>query len=148
MSVASHLETLFRRDLTRLLQQIEAFPDDETLWRTLPGITNPAGNLALHIEGNLRQFIGLRLGNVPYIRTRSLEFGAKGMPKDELAARIADLKQSIPTVIGKLSPEQMAMEYPEIVLETAISTEGLLIHLYGHLNWHLGEIDYLRRVLG
>jgi hypothetical protein len=147
LSTASDLAFLFSRDLTRLSQQIEAFPDDEKLWATLPGVLNPAGNLALHIEGNLREFVGRQLGKLPYERTRELEFSSRGMSRDEIGRRMAELRQSIPAVIQDLSAEQMEMEYPEVVLEVATTTRQFLIHLYGHLNWHLGQIDYLRRIL-
>ena len=147
MSTASDLAFLISRDLTRLGQQIEAFPDDEKLWETLPGVLNPAGNLALHIEGNLREFVGRQLGKLPYKRNRELEFSLRGMSRDEIGRRIAELRQSIPAVIQELSAEQMELEYPEVVLEVATTTRQFLIHLYGHLNWHLGQIDYLRRIL-
>jgi hypothetical protein len=147
MSPTKDLAALFGRDLSRLHQQIEAFPDDASLWRTLPGITNSAGNLALHIEGNLKEFIGRQLGKVYYSRKREREFSSKGFGKVELAARIVELQREIPSVIGKLSLEEMTMEYPEVVLEMALSTYDFLIHLYGHLNWHLGQIDYIRRIL-
>ena len=147
MSTASHLAFLFSRDLTRLSKQIEAFPNDETLWELLPGVLNPAGNLALHIEGNLREFVGRQLGQLAYERKRELEFSSRGMPRDELGARIARLRESIPAVVGNLSEQEMEMEYPEVVLEIATTTRQFLIHLYGHLNWHLGQIDYLRRIL-
>ena len=147
MSTAIDLAFLFSRDLTRLGQQIEAFPNDETLWETLPGVLNPAGNLALHIEGNLLEFVGRQLGKLPYKRNRELEFSLRGMPRDEIGRRLAELRQSIPAVIQELSTEQMEMEYPEVVLEVATTTRQFLIHLYGHLNWHLGQIDYLRRIL-
>jgi hypothetical protein len=147
MSTTRDLAFLFDRDLAKLRQQIEAFPTDQALWQTLPGITNPAGNLALHIEGNLREFVGRQLGNLPYERKRELEFSSKGASKDELSTRLAELRQSIPPIIEGLSAEQLEMEYPEVVLGAATSTQEFLIHLYGHLNWHLGQVDYLRRIL-
>ncbi len=147
MSASNDLAPLFRRDLTRLGQQIEAFPGDEALWQSLPGVTNPAGNLALHIEGNLREFVGRQLGKLPYNRNRELEFSLRGMSRNKLGTRIAELQRVIPAVIAELSSEQMEREYPEMVLGVAISTQEFLIHLYGHLNWHLGQIDYLRRIL-
>ena len=146
MSTTSDLASLFSRDLTRLRKQIEAFPNDEALWQPLPGVINSAGNLALHIEGNLREYVGRRLGKLPYNRNRELEFSLRGMSRDEVGARIAELR-SIPSVIQELSSEQLEMEYPEVVLEVATTTQEFLIHLYGHLNWHLGQIDYLRRIL-
>ena len=147
MSITSDLAFLFDRDLAKLTQQIEAFPTDEALWQTLPGVTNAAGNLALHIEGNLREFVGRQLGNLPYERKRELEFSSKGQSRDELSKRLAEVRRSIPPIIKELSAEQMQMEYPEVVLGAATSTQEFLIHLYGHLNWHLGQIDYLRRIL-
>jgi hypothetical protein len=147
VSITNDLAALFRRDLSKLAQQIEAFPNDETLWQTLPGVTNSAGNLALHLEGNLREFIGRQLGKLSYNRKRELEFSLKGIRKEELSTRLAGLQLSIPSIIGELSSEQMEMEYPQLVLERAMSTREFLIHLYGHLNWHLGQVDYLRRVL-
>ena len=115
------------------------------LWRTTPGIRNPAGNLALHIEGNLGEYIGRQLGKLAFQRERDREFALKGMTREELATRVAELRQSIPSIVAELSPEQVEHEYPEVVLEKAHSTQAFLIHLYGHLNWHLGQIDSLRR---
>jgi len=147
MSTTSDLAFLFSRDLAKLGQQIEDFPNDEALWQTLPGVMNSAGNLALHIEGNLREYVGRQLGNAIYNRNRELEFSLKGMSKNEVGARIAELQRSIPAVIQSLSPEQLETECPEEVLKVATTTQQFLIHLYGHLNWHLGQIDYLRRIL-
>jgi len=147
MSLAKNLALLFSRDLSRLIQQINAFPDDETLWRNLPGITNSAGNLALHIEGNLREYIGRQIGGLPYHRMRELEFSSVGLPKEELKSRLAELRDAIPAVIGELTSAQLQGEYPEVVVEIPLSTQEFLIHLYGHLNWHLGQVDYLRRAL-
>ena len=147
MSLAPNLAQLYRRDLSRLIQQIEAFPDEEMLWRPFPGVTNSAGNLTLHIEGNLREYIGRQIGNVPYDRKRDLEFSSKGLTKQELITRLAGLRDTIPSIIAGLSPDLLAGRYPEVVLEKPLSTQEFLIHLYGHLNWHLGQIDYLRRAL-
>jgi hypothetical protein len=143
----NHLADLFSRDLLRLIQQIEAFPTDEMVWRTVPGIANPAGNLALHIEGNLGEYIGRQLGGLSYIRNRPLEFTARGLPKNELVRRVEELRRSIRSVIASLSSEAMEKEYPEAVLQKLLPTHAFLIHLYGHLTWHLGQIDYLRRFL-
>lgn len=141
------LARLFHRDLSRLIQQMDAFPDDETLWRRLPGITNSAGNLVLHIEGNLREYIGRQIGGLPHRRVRELEFSLNGLTREALKASMEEVKDVIPAIVGGLSPEQLEREYPEVVLEIPLSTQDFLIHLYGHLNWHLGQVDYLRRAL-
>jgi hypothetical protein len=97
VSATNELASLFRRDLAKLSKQIEVFPDSRALWQTVPGVLNAAGNLALHIEGNLREYVGRQLGNLPYRRNRELEFSAKGLSKDELSERLAQLGESIPT---------------------------------------------------
>ena len=147
MSTAKDLASLFRRDLARLGKQIESFPNDEAIWQTLPGVTNAAGNLALHLEGNLREYVGRQLGQIPYNRNRPLEFSAQGLSRHELTTRLMEVRHSIPAVIENLTAGQMEAEYPEVVLNAAMSTREFLIHLYGHLNWHLGQVDYLRRIL-
>ena len=147
MSITSELAALFRRDLAKLSKQIEDFPTDEALWQTLPGVKNSAGNLALHIEGNLSEFVGRQLGGLPYQRNRDLEFSSKEGSRADLSARLTKLSESIPAVIEGLNADQLEKEYPQVVLDRPMSTREFLIHLYGHLNWHLGQVDYLRRLL-
>ena len=146
MSPAKSMSAPFQRDLIRLCQQIEAFADEAALWKQTSGITNPAGNLILHIEGNLREYVGRQLGNMPYVRDRTREFAVEGVPRHELIARVEFLRDTIPAIIEGLTEEQLAREFPEVVLQRPISTEQFLIHLYGHLNWHLGQVDIIRRI--
>ena len=147
MDTSNELAVLFRRDLGRLLEELKAFPSDASLWQTLPGITNSAGNLFLHLEGNLREFIGRQLGGVDYQRQRELEFSSRHLPAEELRDRLGGLPDLVSSVISNLSDAALSQTYPENVLGSPVSTGRFLIHLYGHLNYHLGQIDYLRRAL-
>lgn len=147
MSTSKELASLFSRDLDRLRKQIDSFKNDEALWQTLPGVTNSAGNLALHLEGNLREFVGRQLGQLPYERKRDLEFSSKGLTREELIGRVEYLANTIPHVIESLSDEVLERDYPEVVFDEPMSTQWFLFHLCGHLNWHLGQVDYLRRML-
>lgn len=147
MSVASSLAILFARDLTRLSQEIAAFPEDGTLWLTPVGVTNPAGTLVLHLEGNLREYVGRQLGGHAYVRERPKEFALRDVSRDALLARVAALTELIPAVIAGLADAQLDAVYPEQVLGKPIAVEQFLMHLYGHLNWHLGQMDATRRVL-
>jgi hypothetical protein len=143
---SAELAALFARDLMRLMQQLRAFPDSESLWKTAPGVTNSAGNLALHLEGNLREYIGRQLGDIPYARQRPLEFSQKGLTTADVIKRIEQVHETIPGVIRGLSSVALDAQYPEQVLGVPITTRQFLIHLQGHLNYHLGQIDYLRRI--
>ena len=146
MSIGAELSALFTRDLARLARQLDAF-DDAHLWQVLPGVTNSAGNLMLHLNGNLREYIGRQLGLVPYARDRAREFGAKDVPRAELATQIAELPHLIPGVLESLRDREWDELFPENVLGTPLTKRQFVLHLYGHFNYHLGQIDYLRRAL-
>ena len=144
--LATELSALFARDLQRLIQELQAFPDTASAWRTAPGVTNAAGTLALHLEGNLREYIGRQIGQIAYSRQRPLEFSARGVEKSELIARIEAVKATIPGVVQALSAAQLDAPYPEPINGKPITTRQLLVHLLAHLNYHLGQVDYLRRM--
>jgi hypothetical protein len=143
--LTTDIAALFVRDAKRLVQEIEAFPDDDTLWRVCPGISNSAGNLALHLEGNLREFIGRQLGGIDYVRQRDLEFSTRDVPREEVLERIRPLSTMLGNVIAALTPETLDGIHPYKPLGTSMSSRQFLIHVYGHLSYHLGQIDYLRR---
>ncbi len=145
--LSHELSALYARDLTRLIQQLNAFPDTATLWQTRAGITNSAGNLALHLEGNLREFIGRLLGQIDYVRDRPREFSDSGIEKAELVARLTAVRDEIPAVIAAMTPDQLDADFPQVYVGRTLPNRQMLIHLEGHLNYHLGQIDYLRRVL-
>jgi hypothetical protein len=147
MSLSTELAALFRRDLPRLLQQLEAI-DDQHLWSVVPGVTNSAGNLMLHLNGNLREFVGRQIGGVDYARDRAREFAATGVPRADLVADLTGLAALIPGVLEQLTEERWDDLFPEQVLPGGpITNRQFVVHLYGHLNYHLGQIDYLRRAL-
>jgi hypothetical protein len=143
--LSNELSVLFARDIARLIQELTAFPDTASLWKTAPGVTNAAGTLALHLEGGLRHFVGWHLGKIDYKRDRPLEFSARGVEQAELIARLERLKEMVPRVVAGLSESELDADFPEVVLDKPLPTRQWLIHLNGHLNYHLGQIDYLRR---
>ena len=146
MAFAHELAALFRRDLTRLLQELEATPQ-EHLWSTLPGTGNSVGNLAMHLEGNLREFIGRQLGKVSYQRERPREFSSRDVAREELVRRLTEVGSLVPGILGELGGEVWETEYPEKIFGVPLSTQQTVLSLYAHLNYHLGQIDYLRRIL-
>jgi len=146
MSQQTDLSALFRRDLVRLAQELEAYPED-LLWKTCPGIANSAGNLALHLEGNLRHFVGLLLGGVAFTRQRDLEFSTTGTSRAELVSRIQPLQDLVANAVANLSSETLAGPNPSNMPALGQTANQFLIALYGHLSYHMGQIDYLRRTL-
>lgn len=145
MSLNTELAALFARDLTRVAQEVAAFPSEESLWQVTPGVTNSAGNLALHLEGNLREFVGRQLGGVAYTRVRPAEFSTTGLTRAEVASRVDATRELVVAVVEGLTAEQWDATFPEAVLGRPLSSRQFALHLLGHLNYHLGQMDYLRR---
>lgn len=141
------LKILFNRDLTKLKQEIELYQNETKLWAIEKGITNSAGNLCLHLIGNLNSYIGSELGKTNYIRNRPLEFSLKNVPRVELLDKIEDTIVIVNKTLHSVTAEMLQQEYPILVFESKTSTEFFLIHLSTHLAYHLGQINYHRRLL-
>jgi len=138
---------LFNRDLNRLKVEIESYNDENNLWVIEKEISNSAGNLCLHIVGNLNTFIGAEFGNTGYVRQRNLEFSLKDVPRAELINQIVETTAMVEKVIETLNEDDFQKEYSRRVFEDKMTTEFFLIHLTAHLNYHLGQINYHRRLL-
>ena len=145
--MVTELQTLYARDLERLRKEIEAFAQEDHLWQTRGHITNPAGNLALHLVGNLSTYIGKNLGGQPYIRNREAEFASKNVPRQTLLEQISTVKEIVHSTLQTLKPEDLHQTYPENVLGYEMTTGFFLIHLLAHFSYHLGQINYIRRIL-
>jgi uncharacterized damage-inducible protein DinB len=143
----SYLSTIFTRDLRALSREILTYPDDETLWSTPTGVTNSGGNLVLHLTGNLRHFIGAKLGASTFRRDREAEFSQRGLSREELAAQVEETIAAIAETLPQLTSEQLAADFPEPVGRQTLRAEEFLIHLATHLTYHLGQIDYHRRIV-
>lgn len=144
---AAHLEILLARELRTFASEIELFPDDATVWATVPGIHNSAGNLALHVCGNLQHYVGVVLGGTAYERHRDLEFSRRKGTRAEIVGEIESTVRVVRAVIPTLDVATLARDYPEVVAGRVIETSVFLTHLCAHLALHLGQAGYLRRML-
>ena len=146
--ITESLQSLFTRDLNKLKIEIESYQNEESLWKIDKDILNSGGNLCLHLVGNLKHFFGAVLGNSRFVRNREEEFSLKNIPKSELIQQIEETLNVVITTLNQLSEEDLAKEYPIEVFGYPMTTEYFLIHLFGHLSYHLGQINYHRRLLG
>lgn len=139
--------TQYRNNLDQTIREVEAFNGAETLWQTVPGVLNPAGNLALHLAGNLETFIGAVLGNTGYVRDREAEFTLRDIPAAEVVRRLQLAKSAVESTLTGLSDDSLTEPYPSDKFGEGKTTGFALIYLLAHLNYHLGQINYLRRIL-
>ena len=135
------------RDLKCLKRQLEAYADETEMWDTPNGVSNSAGNLAMHVAGNIQHFIGMQLGGSSYQRDREAEFASRHVPRAELLrlvdASIAAVQRALPA----MDDEAMEKPYGLKIGDTTLTTGDFLLHLASHLTYHLGQIDYHRRVV-
>ncbi len=141
------LKTIFIRDLNRLIKEMELYQNEENIWVVDHSILNSGGNLCLHIIGNLNTFIGQVLGNSGYVRNRDAEFSLKNILRAEMIEQITELIEIVDQSLNKVTGDMLETEYPMVVFSSPTSTEFMLVHLSSHLTYHLGQINYHRRLL-
>lgn len=140
-----HFQTIILRDLQKLKDEINSYANEATIWQPLPGTTNSGGNLTLHLIGNLRHFIGAELGNSGYIREREAEFNSRNVPLETLNALLQTCITEVTQAFYQLDPERMEKPFPKEIGGQTRETAFALLHLTGHLSYHLGQINYHRR---
>ena len=145
--LTKELKALFTRDLIKLKDEIALYRDDDALWSVKEGISNSGGNLCLHLIGNLRTYIGKTLGGVYYERDRPNEFSAKLIPRVNIYREIDETIEAVTLSLDIISADQLAEDFPEMIWGKPTGMIYTLMHLHGHLTYHLGQINYHRRLL-
>lgn len=141
------IAAILDRDLQALRREVEAYPDDRALWQPVPGIINTAGTLVLHLTGNVQHFLGTRLGGTDYVRDRPAEFARRDVPRAELLQEIETARVAVRQGLDRLPEAQLAADFPEVIAGDRFATGDYLVHLATHFAYHLGQLDYHRRVV-
>ena len=147
MSFLKELIPLYDRDLKALRREIESYPDDASVWKMTPGINNPGGNVFLHLMGNLSTFFGAVYANTGYVRNRPLEFSATGISRAKLVAMLDEIHPIVLQVLRDFPSEKLGEIYPIKIFEEEKTVSYIFIHLETHIAYHLGQINYHRRIL-
>ena len=145
--VIETLQKIFKRDLEKLKQEIASYRVENNLWKVDKSIANSSGNLCLHLVGNLNAYIGVEIGKTGYGRNRGLEFSLKNIPQLQLVKMIEDTIVVVEQGLSRLNENDLEREYPLLVFKEKTSTGYFLIHLAVHLGYHLGQVNYHRRLL-
>ena len=145
--ITTILITLFEKELDKLKEELSAYEQDEQVWKTAEGIGNSGGNLCLHLTGNLQHFIGATLGETGFIRNREAEFKLKNIPRQKLLEEVDNTKRVVTDTLEQLSKKELESEYPLQVFGEPLTTQFFLIYLLKHLSYHIGQINYHRRLV-
>jgi len=141
------IHDLMLRDLDKLIVEINRYENEQDLWKCSGDISNTAGNLCLHICGNLQHFIGATIGQDGYARKRDEEFNLKNVARSEMLNEIDKTRSAVSKALQSMPPELLEANYPLEPFGKPMTHAFFLIHLAGHLEYHLGQINYHRRLL-
>ncbi|MEX2570509.1 MAG: DinB family protein [Gemmatimonadota bacterium] len=141
------LHALLLRELGSLRRELQAYPDETSLWEAPPGVPNSGGNLILHLTGNLQHYVGAVLGSTGYVRDRDAEFSSGGMERPALLEQIAAAERAVDATLPALTEQRLAAPYPEPIRGHPVKTGDFLLHVAIHLGYHLGQLDYHRRIV-
>lgn len=147
VNAVSSIRMVLTRDLETLRRELRAYPSAPDIWAVRPGISNSAGTLALHLTGNISHFIGAVIAENGYVRDREAEFARTGVSLQEIEERIDVAKQSVEDALTKINDLDLEKPYPILLGEIQLTIGQFLIHLVTHFGYHLGQIDYHRRII-
>lgn len=137
---------IYSRNLQQVVEEVKEYKTDDDLWLLKDGISNSGGNLALHLAGNINHFFGAVIGNNGYQRERDLEFSDKNLPREEVAKRLENAKAVLVETLSSMTDEDFQRDYPEEFGGGKQTTGAVVIYMLSHLNYHLGQINYHRRL--
>ena len=145
--LVASIATILDRDLATLRREVEAYPEERDLWREIPGVANVGGTLALHLAGNIQHYFGARLANTGYLRDRPAEFARRNLPRAELIREIESARAAVKAAGEAVTEGQLTADFPEVIAGSRVQTGDYLVHLAAHFAYHLGQLDYHRRVV-
>jgi hypothetical protein len=141
------VQAVLLRELGAVRRTVEAYPDDASVWAERAGFPNPGGTLVLHLAGNLQHYLGAVLGKTGYRRDRTAEFSRRDVSRAVLLGEIENARRAIERGMAALSEEPFSAPYPEQIAGRTVATGDFLVHLATHLAYHLGQLDYHRRLV-
>jgi uncharacterized damage-inducible protein DinB len=128
----------------KLLHCVEQMSEEDLWWRPNE-VSNSAGNLILHLCGNLRQWIVSSIGGHEFRRDRDSEFTERGpVPKEQLVASLKQVIGEVDGVFASLNDEQLLRRYK--IQKYNVSGLQAVYHVVEHFGYHLGQILYIYKL--
>jgi hypothetical protein len=146
MMIQPYLE-FFLRDLNKVKEEITLYKNESDLWVLKGEIQNSAGTLALHLIGNIKHFIGAHIGHTGYVRDRDREFSDRNIPREKLISELQEAISIVEKVLPTIKDEDFSKEFPVEMYGAKRNTGYIILSLSTHLCYHLGQINYHRRLV-
>ena len=149
--ITTTIAGIFERELNKLAEEMKQYNPEENIWKVKGDIKNSGGNLCLHICGNLQHFIGTVLGDTGYVRNRDKEFADKSIPLAHLLKEIETTKVAVVKTLNAIPDSDLDTEYTafpaHLLGDQHVNKFFFLTHLVSHMDYHIGQINYHRRMI-
>jgi uncharacterized damage-inducible protein DinB len=145
--LTTEIGRVLQRELASLRRELEAYPDEDLIWHVPQGAPNSAGTLALHLAGNIQHYVGAILGGTGYVRDRHAEFATRDLSRGSLLDHVAAAEEAVRSVLPAVTDASLSDSFPEAMRGVTLSRCQALLHLATHLAYHVGQVDYHRRLV-
>jgi uncharacterized damage-inducible protein DinB len=144
MFLSSSQERFAKQNLPLIVKSLQQLSEEEIWWRPNPA-SNSAGNLVLHLCGNVRQWIVSHLGGTEFKRERDLEFSERGpIPRNKLVAQLRRTVRDASRVLARLSDDSLAQEHT--IQGLHVTGLEAVYHVVEHFSYHTGQIIYITKL--
>ena len=141
------IAAVISRELKTLERELNAYPTEAQIWEVPAPLPNSAGTLVLHLVGNLQHFVGTGLGGSSFVRDRDAEFSRRNVPRADLIADLQSADRTVRETLPSMEAGRFAEAYPLAVANRRVNTGEFMMHLVTHLAYHVGQLDYHRRIV-
>lgn len=118
---------------------------EDNVWRRTGEESNSIGNLILHLEGNVREWIIGGIGKLPFERVRQMEFDERRLiPKEELIEKLRKVVAEADAVLSNLDPAILTENRTIQGRDTTILKA--IYHVVEHFSMHAGQIILLTKM--
>ena len=139
--LASTQRTIAKQNLPRIVKCLEQLSEEEIWWRP-NSVSNSAGNLVLHLCGNVRQWIISGLGGAKDMRKRDLEFSEQGpIPRKALVTQLRQTVREASRILSRLSDESLTRNYR--IQGYRVTGLDAVFRVAEHFRYHTGQIIYI-----
>ena len=142
-----YITSQYSKYLAKLEEEISLYNSEADLWKLTGDLKNTPGNLALHLCGNLKHNIGAVMGSNGYVRNRDLEFSQTGISKADIISEIRSTAEMVIPIVETQDADSLSRDFPEKSHGEDQTYYDALIRLALHFGYHVGQINYHRRIL-
>ncbi|HZQ52414.1 MAG TPA: DUF1572 family protein [Bryobacteraceae bacterium] len=130
----------------RLCSCLDELTEEQIWWRPNEA-SNSIGNLLLHLNGNVRQWILQSIGSVENVRDRNSEFSQRDViPSAELRVALDATLRQVDGVLQKLTSQDLLRKHHIQVYEDVAALDAIY-HVVEHFAMHYGQILYVAKLI-